>query len=156
MTTRAPFKSFIITVLASCSILAFGQGQTHAEEEPDSCVCLGWLQAGEKVISTYELTSGPGAGRTGEVVGGYTFDFLGNLTRYALVSFDGWHEGHGGAGWESCLGNIQSNQCWWVECGWLRKLPIGEFPCDGDLNLDGIVDGADLVILLGNWGFCPL
>ena len=26
---------------------------------------------------------------------------------------------------------------------------------DGDLNSDGIVDGADLTILLGNWGPCP-
>ena len=156
MTTHAPFKTFIFTVLASCSLFAFGQGETHAEEDSDSCVCLGWLQEGEKVISTYELESGPGAGRTGEVVGGFTLSFGGSSIRYALVSFDGWHEGHGGAGWESCLGNIQSDQCWWVKCNWLVKLPESGPPCDGDLNKDGIVDGADLVILLGNWGFCPL
>ena len=27
--------------------------------------------------------------------------------------------------------------------------------CDGDLNGDGMVDGADLTLLLGNWGVCP-
>jgi hypothetical protein len=27
--------------------------------------------------------------------------------------------------------------------------------CDGDLNDDNVVDGADLLILLGNWGPCP-
>ena len=26
--------------------------------------------------------------------------------------------------------------------------------CPGDLNFDGIVDGADLPIMLGNWGPC--
>ena len=25
----------------------------------------------------------------------------------------------------------------------------------GDINLDGIVDAADLAIVLGNWGPCP-
>ena len=156
MTSQAPFKALVFTVLASCSLLAPGLGQTHAEEASDSCVCQGILQAGERVISTHELTSGPGAGRTGEVVGGFTFGFPGNSTRYALVSFDGWHGGHGGAGWESCLGNIQSDQCWWVECSWLRKLPRSGPACAGDLNKDGIVDGFDLVILLDNWGFCPI
>jgi parallel beta-helix repeat protein len=28
-------------------------------------------------------------------------------------------------------------------------------PCLGDLNLDGVVDGADLLILLSAWGQCP-
>ena len=156
MTKQAPFKTLMYTVLASCSLFAFGQGETHAEDETDSCVCQGWLQAGQRVISTHELTTGPGAGRSGEVVGGFTFGFPGLSTRYALVSFDDWHEGHGGAMWESCLGNIQSDQCWWVECSWLRKLPRSGPVCQGDLNEDGIVDGADLVILLGNWGFCPI
>ena len=155
MSTHVPFKTLIFAVLASCSILTFGQGETHAEEESDSCVCLGWLQAGDKVISTYELQTGPGAGRTGEVVGGFTFSLSDISTRYALVSFDDWHEGHGGAMWQSCLGNIESDQCWWVKCSSLRKLPNSAPPCDGDLNEDGTVDGADLVILLGNWGFCP-
>ena len=27
--------------------------------------------------------------------------------------------------------------------------------CPGDLNVDGIVDGADLSQLLGAWGVCP-
>ncbi len=30
----------------------------------------------------------------------------------------------------------------------------GAPPCTPDLNLDGVVDGADLGILLGNWGSC--
>jgi hypothetical protein len=28
-------------------------------------------------------------------------------------------------------------------------------PCVGDLNEDGVVNGADLGLLLGNWGACP-
>jgi hypothetical protein len=28
-------------------------------------------------------------------------------------------------------------------------------PCAADLNRDGFVDGADLGILLGRWGTCP-
>ncbi len=31
--------------------------------------------------------------------------------------------------------------------------PAGPPPCFGDINLDGIVGGADLGLLLGNWGF---
>lgn len=31
--------------------------------------------------------------------------------------------------------------------------PSGPPPCLGDINLDGIVGGADLGLLLGNWGF---
>jgi len=27
--------------------------------------------------------------------------------------------------------------------------------CAGDVNGDHVVDGADLAILLGNWGNCP-
>ena len=156
MSIHAPIKRFVFTVLASCSVLALAQAGTGAEEESDSCVCLGGLEAGDRVISTHELQSGPGAGRVGSVVGGFTFEFAGNTVRYALVMFDDWHEGHGGSGWESCLGNIQSDQCWWVQCGWLRELPNSAPPCDGDLNKDGIVDGADLLNLLDNWGFCPL
>ena len=30
-----------------------------------------------------------------------------------------------------------------------------QIPCTGDLNHDGVVDGADLGILLANWGPCP-
>ena len=33
--------------------------------------------------------------------------------------------------------------------GWIVKIPV---PCPADLNGDGIVDGADLGIMLGNWG----
>ena len=28
-------------------------------------------------------------------------------------------------------------------------------PCPADLNGDGIVDGADLGLMLGGWGVCP-
>jgi hypothetical protein len=31
--------------------------------------------------------------------------------------------------------------------------PAGPPPCFGDINLDGVVFGADLGLLLGNWGF---
>lgn len=27
--------------------------------------------------------------------------------------------------------------------------------CPGDFNDDGMVDGADLAVLLGSWGACP-
>ena len=33
--------------------------------------------------------------------------------------------------------------------------PCAETPCTGDLNDDGVVNGADLAILLGEWGKCP-
>lgn len=160
MTTRTANETRSLTLLFACSILLFGMSKAiaAADLDPgDSCVCLGAYDSGDRVISTHELTDGPGAGRRGEVVGGFELDFLGSTLRYALVSFDNWHEGHGGAAWQSCLGNLESDQCWWVRCEWLVKLPeSGPPPCQGDLNKDGIVDGADLVILLGNWGFCPV
>ncbi|NBX32690.1 MAG: hypothetical protein EBR07_08155 [Planctomycetes bacterium] len=31
--------------------------------------------------------------------------------------------------------------------------PSGPPPCLGDINHDGVVGGADLGLLLGNWGF---
>jgi hypothetical protein len=33
--------------------------------------------------------------------------------------------------------------------------PGGTAGCLGDLNLDGVVNGADLGLLLGAWGPCP-
>jgi hypothetical protein len=33
--------------------------------------------------------------------------------------------------------------------------PCSSSPCTGDLNTDGVVNGADLGLLLGAWGACP-
>ena len=32
---------------------------------------------------------------------------------------------------------------------------VGCEECPGDLNNDGVINAADLAILLGAWGFCP-
>ena len=160
MTNQTHLNLKALSTLFACSALLFGLGQANAAgdmDSGDSCLCRGAYESGDRVITTHELGDGPGGGRRGEVVGGFELDFLGSTLRYALVSFDDWHEGHGGAAWQSCLGNLESDQCWWVCCEWLVKLPeSGPPPCEGDLNNDGTVDGADLVILLGNWGFCPV
>ena len=51
---------------------------------------------------------------------------------------------------------------WESECDalggdWLQGLPCTDCPppCSGDINGDGIVDGADLSALLATWGVCP-
>ena len=51
---------------------------------------------------------------------------------------------------------------WESECNalggdWLEGLPCTDcpLPCSGDINGDGIVDGADLSALLATWGVCP-
>jgi hypothetical protein len=32
--------------------------------------------------------------------------------------------------------------------------PAAKFP-EADCNRDGVIDGADLAIVLGSWGACP-
>jgi hypothetical protein len=34
--------------------------------------------------------------------------------------------------------------------------PCPSSPCAADLNLDGVVNGADLGLMLGSWGNCPV
>ena len=55
----------------------------------------------------------------------------------------------------SCVGDLNGDG---VVDGADLSILLGEWNQaseDGDLNSDGIVDGADLTILLGNWGPCP-
>lgn len=59
----------------------------------------------------------------------------------------------------ACSGCIVT---WESECialggDWLEGFPCTECPppCPGDVNGDGMVDGADLSIILGTWGPCP-
>ena len=40
----------------------------------------------------------------------------------------------------------------WTEDGSCEDCPT---TCPGDINGDGIVNGADLSLLLGAWGICP-
>ena len=58
---------------------------------------------------------------------------------------------------EPCLGDVDGNG---VVNGGDLGLLLGDWGpcpkgCAGDINGDGVVNGADLGLLLGAWGLCP-
>ena len=88
-------------------------------------------------------------GDRGVVVGGRQFgSFEGGLI---LVEFLSWNGGHDGFGAIDCPDGApgEGTSSWYVPCDHI-KLAV----CDGDLNGDGTVNGADLAILLGGFGDC--
>ena len=119
-----------------------------------SCACDGLFSVGQRVISTASLETGPGAGATGTVVGAFIFSDAGNV----LVEWDGWFDGHGGNGYgsELCPPTLESGDSrWYVDCTSLVPMISTSEPCLADLDGNGLVDGADLNVLLASWGVCP-
>lgn len=121
------------------------------------CACHQQILAGQRVITNHTMTSGPGPGATGTVLAGLD---QGAGSGFLLVAFDSWDEGHGGNGFtdQTCpRTDEEGSNRWFVSCEEFYPIILPAPPaCTGDLDQNGIIDGADLQVLLGNWGFCPL
>ena len=116
------------------------------------CACDGMFHIGQRVISNSLQESGPGPGATGTIVGGK------ELGLSLLVESDNWYDGHAGNGHGSslCPPALEAgNSRWFVNCASVVPMVTNKPACASDIDGNGIVDGADLQVLLGSWGTCP-
>jgi hypothetical protein len=80
-------------------------------------------------------------------------------TTYAAIGFDGYHWAQDftswGGGVVTCIGDLNGDG---IVDGADLTILLGAWGTDdpvADLNDDGLVDGADLTLMLGAWGVCP-
>ena len=113
------------------------------------CVCEAQYSVGQEVEITIPGFEGSDlrVGDRGIVVAGRP-DFDPPLI---LVEFLAWEDGHDGNGFSSCPADatLDGNSSWYVPCDHIRPAV-----CNSDINRDGIVNGADLAILLSRFGDC--
>ena len=85
---------------------------------------------------------------------------LATYTTYEAIGFPGYHWAQnftswGGGGGGTCIGDLNGDG---IVDGADLTILLGAWGTDdivADLNEDGLVDGADLTLMLGAWGLCP-
>ncbi len=84
---------------------------------------------------------------------------IATYTTYGEIGFDGYHWAQNFTSWGggdvTCIGDLNGDG---IVDGADLTILLGAWGTDdpvADLNEDGLVDGADLTLMLGAWGVCP-
>ena len=115
------------------------------------CACDAEYSVGDEVeivIPEFEGADLQVGDRGIVVAGRESGSFEGGLILVEFLAWEGGHDGISPAGRCPEL-TLEGNSRWYLPCDYIKPAV-----CNGDLNGDGTVNGADLAILLGGFGDC--